>query len=349
MKPDQPDQKELRLESAIVYGRQMDVPEPPESSQFLALHPTPRIEIQDGGAVSQGWLSAFRQPGRTHVVTLSTIVIAVAISCFYSGTFAPNVLARVIETVTQHQLVKFRIHQTGEIKPELSKFYRGNANNHYIVYADLQKPRLRLESPSAKTLNDIAEQSSEEILDYAADRYLQIYRFDLVLFEKDTTDERQLHFIREIQDRKPDDNTLPGPHQRTARLFRVPRPDPAKNELHKKPYSDMGKDRSFLDTLRTLQISADTVSADDVLDGLNTTQYRLTEGDWTSIVWIDPISSLPVRIEHEVSHVAGSETLATMKWVYTDFAWDPNVENIDALFSTEPPDGYKFEDRTTDF
>jgi hypothetical protein len=38
-----------------------------------------------------------------------------------------------------------------------------------------------------------------------------------------------------------------------------------------------------------------------------------------------------------------------MKWVYTDFAWDPNVENIDALFSTEPPDGYKFEDRTTDF
>jgi hypothetical protein len=76
--------------------------------------------------------------------------------------------------------------------------YEGNANNHYIMYADLQKSRMRLENPTAKTINDVAEQSWEEILDYDADRYLQIYRFDLVVLEKDTTEERQLHFIRSI-------------------------------------------------------------------------------------------------------------------------------------------------------
>lgn len=52
---------------------------------------------------------------------------------------------------------------------------------------------------------------------------------------------------------------------------------------------------------------------------------------------------------YELSGDAAGKRFASMKWIYTDFDWDPNVENIDTLFSTEPPNGYEFEDHTKKF
>ncbi len=343
------DRNDQRLESAIAEGQRMEIPVPPDSSQFLARMPAALCEMQCGVPSSQTWLTAFRQRGGTPIATVASISAVMAVLWLYSGAFVPGAIAQVIDAVTQHQLVKYRLHQVGEVKAEFTKFYRGNANNHYIMYADLQKSRMRLENPTAKTINDVAEESWEEILDYDADRYLQIYRFDLVLLEKDTTEERQLHFIRSILDHDPNDKTSPGPHRRTAKLFHVPQSDPENKRPVRKPYSDMGKDKSFLETLRTLQVSDDTVTAKEALDGRNTTRYRLAEGDWTSTVWIDLKSNLPIRIEYELSGDAAGKEFASMKWIYTDFDWDPNVENIDTLFSTEPPNGYEFEDHTKKF
>ena len=342
------DRNDLHLESAIEEGRQMAIPEPPDVSRFLAKTPAAQCEVQCGAPSSPTWLTAFRQRGGTRIATIASVSAVMAVLWLYSGAFIPSAIAQVIDAVTQHQLVRYKLHQVGEFKAEFAKRYSGNANNHYIMYADLQKSRMRLESPAAKTINDVAEQSWEEILDYDADRYLQIYRFDLVLLEKDTTEERQLHFIRSILNQDPNDKNSLGPHMHRAKLFRVPRPDPENKGPLRKPYSDMGKDKSFLETLRTLKVNDDTVAAKEALDGRNTTRYRLAEGDWTSTVWIDLKSNLPVRIEYELSGDAVGGEFASMKWIYTDFEWDPNVENIDTLFSTEPPSGYEFEDHTND-
>lgn len=342
------DRNDHRLESAIEEGRRMAIPEAPDVSRFLARTPAAQSEMQRGAPSSPTWLTAFRQRGGTRIATIASVSAIMAVLWIYSGDFIPSALAQVIDAVTEHQLVKYKLHQVGEFKAEFTKRYRGNANNHYIMYADLRKSRMRLEFPNAKTTNDVAEQSWEEILDYDADRYLQIYRFDLVLLEKETTEERQLHFIRSILNQDPNDKNSLGPHTHRAKLFRAPRPDPENKGPLRKPYSDMGKDKSFLETLRTLQVNDDTVAAKEALDGRNTTRYFLAEGVWTSTVWIDLKSNLPVRIEYELSGDAVGGEFASMKWIYTDFEWDPNVENIDTLFSTEPPSGYEFEDHTND-
>jgi hypothetical protein len=342
------DRNDQRLESAIAGGQRIAIPEPPDSSEFLAGTAVALCGTKCGVPPSQTWFTAFRQRRGARIATVASIFAMIAVVWFYSGVFVSTAIAQVIDAVTQHQLVKYKLHQVGEFKVEFKQMYRGNANSHYIVYADLQKSRMRLENPTAKTMNDVAEQSWEEILDYDADRYLQIYRFNLVLLEKDTTDERQLHFIRSILNQDPNEKKSVGPHTHKAKLFRVPRPDPENKGPLRKPYSDMGKDKSFLETLRILQVNDDTVAAKESLDGRNTTRYRLAEGDWTSTVWIDLKSNLPVRIEYELSGDAAGKQFASMKWIYTGFEWDPNVDNIDSLFSTEPPSGYEFEDHTND-
>jgi hypothetical protein len=335
------------LERAIAEVQSLRTPETPPADLLLARVPQ-GSPAWDANA-RQSRTSGMELRGRRilHVMAAASTVAAIALGWLLVSPSAPIAIAQVIESTTKHRLVKYKIHKIGEFKDEFKDIYVGNANNYYVVYADLKMPRMRLESPSVKTLNDVAEQSSEEILDYGADHYLQIYRFDLRMSEKDTNDDMQRRIIRDILVHAHDKGRT-GPHEHVAKLWRAPRPDTTSKKRLLKPYSDMGKDQSFLDTLRTLQTNKETVSTKEKLNGRDATKYRLELDDWTSIVWVDASTKLPVQIEYDLVGEATGKQLASIKWIYTDFEWDPKVGDIDRLFSTKPPQGYAFEDHTSD-
>jgi len=278
------------------------------------------------------------------ITVAASLAIAITATWLLVNTTTPVALAQVIESTLKHRLVKYKIQNRAEVRDDLKARYVGDATNEYAMYSDLTMPRMRLEKSRESTLNGVAEQSWDEILDYGADRWLSLYRFDLILSETDTTDEKQKQAIRMLLA----DKSGPGVHQRLAKLFRAPLPNKASTATNFKPYSDMGKEQSFLQTLRTLQTNNATVSSKEMLYGQEATKYRLKEGGWTSTVWVDVSSKLPIRIEYDLVGETAGKMFASRKWTYTDFEWDPTVDNIDALFSTTAPQGYVLENHTND-
>jgi hypothetical protein len=103
-----------------------------------------------------------------------------------------------------------------------------------------------------------------------------------------------------------------------------------------KPYQPL------LDQLRELQNHKATAVTKEPLNGRKTVKYRL-EDDGTAIAaWVDPTTKLPVRMENEMTAPDGLR----YKFAFTDFEWDPEVKDIDQLFSVEPPGGCIVRDYT---
>jgi hypothetical protein len=82
------------------------------------------------------------------------------------------------------------------------------------------------------------------------------------------------------------------------------------------------------------------------LDGRDARKYRLDEQGMTSILWVEVKTKLPVRIEQEL--LSPKPNVRRWKWVYTDFEWDIDVDNLNEFFSTKPPADYTLEDHTND-
>jgi hypothetical protein len=335
------------LGRAIAEVQSLRIPATPPAGLLLARVPQGSAACNANARDSRTSGVELRRRRIVHVMVAASAVAAIALGWLLVSPSAPIAIAQVIESTTKHRLVKYKIHRVSEFKDKFKEIYVGNANNYYVVYADLKMPRMRLESPSTKTLNEVAERSSEEILDFGADRYLQIYRFDLRMSEKDTKDGMQRRIIQDILAQAHDKGRT-GPHQHTASLWHAPQPDTTAKKPLLKPYTDMGKDQSFLDTLRTLQSNKETVTTKEQVNGRHATKYRLERDGWTSIVWVDASTKLPVRIEYGLVGEATGKQFASISWIYTDFEWDPQVDDIDGLFSTKPPKGYSYEDHQSD-
>ena len=347
MSPQPFDREDGSLEDAIAECQRVEVPESPSAGLFLA-------RLIERSAARNPLAAPPRRPpslllGRRSVrITAAVSLIAIAAVAWMNLTESTqSAIAQVIKSTTTHRLVRYKIHKSGVFTGRLKESIIGNANNYYVAYTDLKMPRMRLETPVGKTLNEVGEQSGEEILDYAADRYLIIWRFDLIMAENDAKTEIQRRLIRDIL-AHPQDKSRLGPHRHDAKLSGAPRPDTLNKKRLLKPYDDIGKDVSFLETLRTLQTSKQTVFTREQVDGCHATKYQLREPDWTSVVWVDAKTKLPIRIEYELVGEATGKDLASIKWIYTDFEWDPKVRSVEALFSTKPPEGYTFEDHTND-
>jgi hypothetical protein len=145
---------------------------------------------------------------------------------------------------------------------------------------------------------------------------------ELVVTE-DQADKLQAKVIKVVKER--------GLAKKEAYLYRVLQTD-------NKPFGDLGKDRSLLDSLRELQAHKDVLSTRAELDGRETLKYRLREENKTTSLWVDPRTKLPLRIEYKM--IDPTPGISTNEWVYTDFEWDPQVPEPAQLFSTEPPPGY---------
>lgn len=98
---------------------------------------------------------------------------------------------------------------------------------------------------------------------------------------------------------------------------------------------------------RFAQISIETAKrlADKTIDGRPAAGFQVIETaeafggttTWTRNYWIDPKTKLPVRIETTIRST--SPTFGDTDFVQTNFIFDQPLD--EALFSTDPPEGYK--------
>ena len=65
------------------------------------------------------------------------------------------------------------------------------------------------------------------------------------------------------------------------------------------PMNLVGKNGGFLDSLRQVQANNHTRTTLAPLDGRDATRYCLSEmgGNMTTSLWVDPLTSLPIRVE----------------------------------------------------
>ena len=101
-----------------------------------------------------------------------------------------------------------------------------------------------------------------------------------------------------------------------------------------------------MEIIRSIQGRKDVATASVALNGRSAIKYQLVEQGKTTVVWIDPETKLPVRIEQEVE--SRNANMRKMKWIYTGFEWDISIQDADLFFSTDPPKGYAFEDHSRD-
>jgi outer membrane lipoprotein-sorting protein len=93
---------------------------------------------------------------------------------------------------------------------------------------------------------------------------------------------------------------------------------------------------SFISSMRamkSLPAKADENLGAKEIDGLDCDGYRVTQGDLTSIIWLDAKTGDLVQVEHKYANSPGMNTI--IKNIRFD------VELEDSLFSLTPPAGYK--------
>jgi outer membrane lipoprotein-sorting protein len=98
------------------------------------------------------------------------------------------------------------------------------------------------------------------------------------------------------------------------------------NKTHKSPLADM-------EALKALPTKADLRLASKSIDGVKCDGYQVTQGDMTTVVWLDTKTGNVVQIEHKYASAPGMNTI--MKNIKLD------VPLEDSLFSLIPPAGYK--------
>ena len=99
-----------------------------------------------------------------------------------------------------------------------------------------------------------------------------------------------------------------------------------------KPTGNSGPFASF-EAMRNLPAKADENLGAKEIDGIDCDGYRVTQGDLTSIIWLDAKTGDLVQVEHKYASSPGMNTI--IKNIRFD------VELEDSLFSLTPPAGYK--------
>jgi hypothetical protein len=100
-----------------------------------------------------------------------------------------------------------------------------------------------------------------------------------------------------------------------------------------------GRDvKLLIDFVREFGLQPRVTAEKTTLDGGRVVKYQLAEGQRETIIWVNPESRLPIRVEFTDRNP--HPTIIRNTFVWSDFEWDPDVKDIDQLFSTDPPKGY---------
>jgi hypothetical protein len=308
------------LEEAVQAFQRMTVPDRPPDAEVLAQLGSPQLDTVPPIRVSS--------PSRRRYLMRVLVPAAAAASILLGGLgwFLFNsttsvALADVIKAAEKHKLVKYKQTQTTEDKEQ-----NLTASTDSVAYADLKAPRFRSET-KILTFNGAIESVSVQITDGRKSRRLStITEMAVPDAEKDPDKAKALAMYP---------HTLP---RKEAHLSRSEDgQDPKK------------KPQPFLENLRELEKHKDAVVTKDKLGGREAVKYYIEDGKKTTKLWVDARTKLPVRLEHEI--LDQTPNIPLNKWVYTDFEWDPELKgfkSMDELFDTNPPEGYKVEDKTKD-
>ena len=85
--------------------------------------------------------------------------------------------------------------------------------------------------------------------------------------------------------------------------------------------------------MKALPAKADENLGEQEIDGIDCDGYRVTQGDLTTIIWLDAKNGDLVQVEHKYASAPGMNT------IYKNIKFDTDLE--DSLFNLEPPAGYK--------
>jgi outer membrane lipoprotein-sorting protein len=303
-----------RLEEAVKAFRQMTVPDRPPDAGVLAQFATAPGEATPAVPVPSSpkrrFLMRLVVPSAAALVLLGTGALVLL-------TATPTLtLADVVKAAEKHKLVKYKNTQTTETKDGES------GSTERTTYFDLKSPRSRTEARII-TLNGAVESVSIQISDGQKNRFLH------TLSETVVPGQENNRYLKGFDEgRFPRKEAfLSGGNQDN---------DPKK------------KKQSLLDSLRELEQHKSATVTKEKLGGRETVKYYLEDGKKTTQLWVDPKTELPVRFEFEI--LDHTPDIPRNRWVYTDFEWDPKLpkgfKDLDALFDTTPPEGYKLNDQT---
>jgi hypothetical protein len=315
-----------RLEEAIEAFQRMTVPDRPLDAEVLA-------RLGDGrghktGPTSTAIFSKRRYLMRRILVpsaAAAVVLLVAGLGLLLLNNTPAFALGDVVKAAEKHKLVKYKNAETAEVKPGTGS---GNPSETSIstAYADLQAPRFRQQFEKYLSLNGAIE---------------------VVMFHvHDVKKGRALHVLSETvtDDGKNDPKTaarLKGFPEGT-----FPRKDAILDAISVDPKGK--KPQTFLEQLRDLEKHADAKATKDKVNGREALKYYLEDGPRTTQLWVDAKTKLPVRMEIEQLTSEGPTTKLT--WRLTDFEWDPalpkGINNLDQLFDTTPPKGFKLTDNT---
>jgi outer membrane lipoprotein-sorting protein len=92
-----------------------------------------------------------------------------------------------------------------------------------------------------------------------------------------------------------------------------------------------------IDRLRHFRGKPEQDLGEQVIEGRPARGFRISAGGWTSAIWVDTRTDLPVRMENRTNFNAeGAKTV-----VFSDFAFDAPLD--ESLFRLTPPEGYKIQ------
>ena len=290
------------LEEAIAAFRQMPVPERPGDDEMLA-----RLAGTRRAGRFRMRQEPARWPSRRAILSSAAAAVLCALcGWFLLGQSTTVALADVIQAAQKHRLVRYKQMQI------IDEGQRGDVAPDRTVLADLQAFRVRSET---RVREKGLESDSVVIQDARKNRLLMLSTDTDLATGKVVT--------------------------RVGHLEKMPRPNDRAWEDFR-PLGELKPYQPLLERLRELQNHKATTAAKEFLDGRETVTYRLEDDSHSILVWVDPETKLPVRMENAATYPDG----VRYRFAFTNFEWDPEVKDVEQLFSTEPPEGYTIRDHT---
>jgi hypothetical protein len=243
-------------------------------------------------------------------------------------TGSPSVaLADVLKATEKHKLVKFTSTQSVETKD-------GSAVEPLVqtVYADLKAPRSRTVQWTPGHLSGALDFEFVSVRDARKEKNVAIHIITETITEKGKTDPKLIEMLKDFE-------KIGVPRKEVAIDWAHGNLAPAQRELNK----------PLLENFLELEKHKDAVATKGKLGDKAVLKYRIEEEHKTTVLWVDKETKLPVRLEHETTKPEDLHPdYTSTKYVLSDFEWDPELKgfkDLDELFSTTPPKGYKVEDR----
>ena len=255
--------------------------------------------------------------------TAAAVLVAVSALLLFTGS-ASVALADVIKAAEKHKLVKYTMTQADETKDGSSVI-----PSVQVAYADLKSPRFRLEQRDLGTMMGA--------LDFES------------IFIRDVSKNVTMHILTEVITKKGKTDPDLIKKLKGFEALGVPR----KVVTYNKAYDDFtpatsDQNKSILENIRDLEKHKDAVPTKGKLKGKAVLKYRIEEEHKITLLIVDAATKLPVRMEYELTDPKILHpTVTKMKFVLSDFEWDPELRgfaNLDEVFSTTPPKGYKVDD-----